>query len=215
MNLKQKCISLETKVSMLRDELAVQRALVRKWKCRCKVKDSILTLNCAGLSPEQCGQYNDALVCASRAGDLETMRLLIRHGADVKYADPTGWTPLHEAASNGNLYACKLLLDCGAKVDKATSSGATALMLAADDGYVQTCDLLINRGACVNTKDKDWRTPLHAAASSGSPDTCKLLLGRGANVNAQDKLGRTPLWFADSTDDHVIAALLQEHGGVK
>src|SRR5881409_4356163 len=48
-----------------------------------------------------------------RVDDLETAQLLIRAGADVKFADRYGVTPLYLACANGNAGMIKLLLDAG------------------------------------------------------------------------------------------------------
>src|SRR5881409_3241371 len=48
-----------------------------------------------------------------RVDDLDTAKLLIRAGADVKFADRYGVTPLYLACANGNAGMIKLLLDAG------------------------------------------------------------------------------------------------------
>ena len=52
-----------------------------------------------------------ALHWVVRVDDLETAQLLIRSGADVKFADRYGVTPLYIACTNGNAAMIKLLLD--------------------------------------------------------------------------------------------------------
>src|SRR5437588_12297541 len=55
-----------------------------------------------------------ALHWVVRVDDVETARLLIQAGANVKLADRYGVTPIYLAASNGNAAMIKLLLDSGA-----------------------------------------------------------------------------------------------------
>src|SRR4030095_1117727 len=55
-----------------------------------------------------------ALHWVVRVDDLETTQLLIKAGADVKFADRYGVTALYLACMNGNAAMIKLLLDNGA-----------------------------------------------------------------------------------------------------
>jgi ankyrin repeat protein len=68
-----------------------------------------------------------ALHTAANYGDLDTMRLLIQHGADVNEA-LSGWenrTPMHFAALKGQVDAMKLLEQSGARSDLKTAKGQT------------------------------------------------------------------------------------------
>src|SRR5262245_33372549 len=67
-----------------------------------------------------------ALHWVVRVDDLETAELLIRAGADVKYADRYGVTPLYLACTNGNARMIKLLLDAGADANTVDPTGETA-----------------------------------------------------------------------------------------
>ena len=55
-----------------------------------------------------------ALHWAAHRDDLETAKLLVNAGADVKAANRYGVTPLSLACTNGNEAMVKLLLDAGA-----------------------------------------------------------------------------------------------------
>jgi len=66
-----------------------------------------------------------ALHTAASFGRLDTMRLLIKHGADVEEVVP-GWkgrTPMHFAASSGKVDAMKLLVEHGARMDSKDEDG--------------------------------------------------------------------------------------------
>src|SRR5437667_10986008 len=71
-----------------------------------------------------------ALHWVIRVDDLEIAQLLIRAGADVKYIDRYGVTPLYLACTNGNAAMISLLLDAGADPNTADPAGETALMAA-------------------------------------------------------------------------------------
>ena len=54
------------------------------------------------------------LMVASKKGNLELVKLLIKAGANVNLSDNEGWTPLIAAAHKGHKDVCKALLDNGA-----------------------------------------------------------------------------------------------------
>ncbi|PQE04675.1 ankyrin repeat protein [Rutstroemia sp. NJR-2017a BBW] len=72
-----------------------------------------------------------ALQSASRQGALDTMRLLIQHGADRITIDPYILTghPMHFAASTGRVDAMKLLESNGARSDVKDGNGKTPAQL--------------------------------------------------------------------------------------
>ncbi|XP_059200003.1 protein phosphatase 1 regulatory subunit 27b [Centropristis striata] len=55
-----------------------------------------------------------ALHEAVLSGNLETVKLLVEHGADVHQRDEEGWTPLHMACSDGFPHIARFLLSVGA-----------------------------------------------------------------------------------------------------
>ncbi|PYS43557.1 MAG: hypothetical protein DMG14_00505, partial [Acidobacteria bacterium] len=127
-----------------------------------------------------------------RVDDLETAQLLIRAGADVKFADRYGVTPLYLACANGNAGMIKLLLDAGS----ADRTAETALMTAVKVGNVDSVQLLLDRGAKVDTTDPTYKqTALMIAVRENHSDVVRLLVERGANVNAQTRTGPTPAWI--------------------
>ncbi|KAI4611647.1 hypothetical protein J4E83_007897 [Alternaria metachromatica] len=68
-----------------------------------------------------------ALHTAASFGQLDTMRLLIKHGADVEEVVPgwKGWTPMHFAAWTGKADAMKLLVEHGARINSKDEHGKT------------------------------------------------------------------------------------------
>lgn len=73
---------------------------------------------------------------AAAVRDVETMTLLLEHGADPDAVQQMDVTPLHGAASRGDVEMAKLLLAHGAHADAKMSDGTSVSALAAK--YNQT-----------------------------------------------------------------------------
>ena len=103
------------------------------------------------------------LMQASRAGDVDSVKLLLQNGADPNLKDTMGWAALHHTAipskKTNHSYVAKLLLESGADI---------------------------------NIKDNKKRTPLHRAAQYGYKESVILFLEYGADPNAIDYNGWTP-----------------------
>jgi len=120
------------------------------------------------------------LLEAATAGDVESMQLLLAHGASAKAAGQ----PAIAMAITVQCMKCLDLLLTG-KPDKAVLSGALGEIAMLGD--VSSTRRLLDLGADVNAVDPPGRTPLlYAAGSDLVPlDLVKLLVERGANVNAK------------------------------
>jgi ankyrin repeat protein len=78
-------------------------------------------------------------------GSLPAVKLLISHGADVKYAKPKDWTPLIAAIHTGNPDIAAHLIDSGASL--ATSSdGTNPVALAQAKGMTTIVAKLVAKG---------------------------------------------------------------------
>jgi ankyrin repeat protein len=161
------------------------------------------------------------LGAAMRGGDLDTIRFLIDHGADLGARTKSGYTALYGAASwPDNAAIVRLLLDHGSNPKtKVEISGLAAdvftpVMVAAMRGDAEALKPLLERGADVNVQGGDFgRTALLMATAAGREDVIKLLLDKGANPNAKDQLGNTPLRWAKKRGDTRIVNLLEKAGG--
>jgi hypothetical protein len=71
---------------------------------------------CASGFPNQ-GRKNQALIQASRHGDVHQVSTLISAGADINAVDEEGWTPYLAASAEGNWNVMKLLQAKGCKTD--------------------------------------------------------------------------------------------------
>ena len=127
---------------------------------------------------------------AASLGDLEALRILLDHGADINEAPAYrfGRTTLQAATLRrpepAKMILIHFVLDHGADVnaDAAIQCGITALQGAAVTGDLMLAELLLTRGADVNAwpSFKDGRTAIEAAAEHGRLDMVQLLLNAGA-----------------------------------
>ncbi|HKS38217.1 MAG TPA: ankyrin repeat domain-containing protein [Verrucomicrobiae bacterium] len=140
------------------------------------------------------GSGENPLRAAARAGDVEALRVLLAHGAEVNAASRTAYS---------------------------ASAEASAVMIAAQFGHRDCVELLLEKGADVHFTS-DFGNALHFAALTDRKDIGRLLIERGANVNAIGKRivsfrndpGFTPLMYAAMTErnDPVLVQLLIDRG---
>jgi len=162
-----------------------------------------------GVNVNSKGDFRTTLECAVDGGDVEVVRLLLDHGADVKAQ--SGAT-LSMAASYNRLDVVKLLLDHGADVNAREVYIRSPLQEAASCGGLEVVRLLLDHGADVNANKINDGSALHKAASGGHLEVVKLLLDLGANVNAEGGNVRSALQQAALRGDLEIVKLLLENG---
>src|SRR5205807_558418 len=108
------------------------------------------------------------LLFAARSGDVESMQLLLRAGADANDAQPDGVSALVLAAHSGHGAAAALLLDHGADPN-ALAGGYTPLhaaILRSDVPLVKALlahganpNLRMTRGTPLRRDTTDWNLP--------------------------------------------------------
>ncbi len=135
---------------------------------------------------------------AARHGDRETVRTLLREGADVNAAQGDGMTALHWAAMHDDVEMAEMLLYAGASLRAATRVGAyTPLLVAGKYGNSAVIATLLRAGADANSTTANGTTPLMLAAASGDSGAVRVLLEAGAEVNTRESTyGQTALIFA-------------------
>ncbi len=151
---------------------------------------------------------------AAMKGDIETVRSLLRSGADVNAAQGDGMTALHWAAAHNNVAMAELVLYAGANVTSTTRLGGyTALHLASREGLGEAVGALLEAGSKPNAFTTTGVSAIHLAAQAGRPEAIRALLAHGAEVDARDTYaGRTPLMFATAQDRHEAMKILIHAG---
>ena len=122
------------------------------------------------------------LLRAAKAFDVESLQLLLRHGADPEIATVNGTTPLMAAAGLGSrigdtrgvydtadvqqraVSALRVLLEAGAALDRPASDGRTAVFGPVAWGWREVFSFLRDRGARMDVKDRKGATLADAAS---------------------------------------------------
>lgn len=137
----------------------------------------------------------NVLSLAVRAGHLDTVRMLLAAGADVRYRTSSGYTPLvnvmygRDIADDSELLdLVRLLIDHGAEVNGETDYGETPLSVASNFGRFDVVRLLLDAGA--DAEALGW-TGLMRAVALGSLEDVEAELRKGADVGSRDGWSRT------------------------
>jgi uncharacterized protein len=162
-----------------------------------------------GPQPKDGGQLTP-LVFATRANDLESVKVLLAAGADVNGVTGYGWSPLLVATQNRYYRLGAYLLERGADPNLANKGGWVPLYLATDNRNIENGDYPVRKG------DMDHL------------EFIKLLLDKGANVNARlkdstetrtvftnqwlDENGATAFLRASQSGDLALMKLLLSRG---
>ncbi|XP_069938510.1 inversin-B-like isoform X3 [Cherax quadricarinatus] len=155
-----------------------------------------------------------ALHIASEKGNVETLKLLLKHDKKcLRAKDSEGLTSLHVAAKNGHKRTCNELVEAGANIEERDSHGSTPLHWAAKMGFTECCRKLLEHNASINSENSMGNTPLHLLCASGKekPDCARLLIEYGADVNAQNKNGETPFHLSFRSPIEMTKSLLEEN----
>ncbi|MEO9214563.1 MAG: ankyrin repeat domain-containing protein [Rhodanobacter sp.] len=165
-------------------------------------------------TPEQA----EALLAATRDGDIERALALVEAGADPDTApttDDRDQRPvLMLAALLPDTRLLRALIAKGADVNRA-SGGITPLLAATRDswhGRAEAVLTLLTNGASPLVADAEGNTALHGAVLSAEPGVAAMLLDAAAPINALNKAGISPLATACRAANWPLAKFLLEHG---
>ena len=157
------------------------------------------------------------LLYAARDGRIESARLLVQNGADLKATDPNGITPLLMAITNNQVETARFLIERGAEINIVDWYGRSPLWSA-----VEVRNMDVDNATFVNGVDREPVLGL-----------IKILLDKGADPNIRtaetppirrfilpitgslewvDFVGMTPFIYAARAGDLTVMKLLLEHG---
>jgi len=135
-----------------------------------------------------------ALVWAARAGQVETVKVLLDAGADPNGDVRAGYALQAAMETYCKVETVRMLLAAGADVN--VNNGLTPLMRAVHNTNLEIIDMLLRAGADVNARGVENVTALSRASMTIRSGVVRMLLSAGADANTQDQYGITPLMNA-------------------
>ncbi|KAF2155603.1 ankyrin repeat protein [Myriangium duriaei CBS 260.36] len=132
------------------------------------------------------------------SGRLETLNLMLQHGADVRSTDVYGRVPLHYACMHGNVAAIEALV----QADTATISHSI------QDG---TNTRIAPQLSMIDFLDLDNFTPLILGIIHSHVEVVKTVLSLGARINPASESDHIPLNLACQHGSASIVDLLLQH----
>ncbi len=175
----------------------------------------LLSVGLCALSPGMVdGSVRAPIADAAMQGDRETVRMLLKQGADVNAAQGDGMTALHWAASTNDVELAGILTHAGANLRAATRiNGYTPLLMAAKAGHASVIATLLERGADPKAASRTGSTPVMLAAAAGSVEAVGMLIEAGADVNSRESArGQTAIMFAAAYNRVPVLRLLAARG---
>jgi uncharacterized protein len=138
---------------------------------------------------------NTPIMEAAYAGHLDTVKVLLDHGADLSAKKNDGAMPASLVRSKEVADLFKNVVD---------------LVDASFKGDLAKVKALIDKGTPVNGLDPTGRSALTEASWNGKTEVVKLLLEKGADPTIKKPDGQSPLNFATDQKHPEIVALLNE-----
>ncbi|KAM3722182.1 Ankyrin-3 [Dirofilaria immitis] len=162
-----------------------------------------------------------ALHDAAFKGNITSLQILHKLGANANIFDKEDRTPLHIAAAAGRTNIAELLIEkFGGSVRARTSDGSTLLHVAALSGHASTALTFLKHGVPLCMPNKRGALGLHSAAAAGFENVVQMLIARGTNVDIKTRDNYTALHVAvQAGKASVVEALLgygadvHVHGG--
>ena len=147
--------------------------------------------------------YVSALGMACQKGQIDTIDVLIKLGADINKTDPDGNTYLLKAVREDySKEVVQAIINNGGNVNATNNNCVSALGIACQKGQIDTIDVLITLGADINKTDPDGNTYLHKAVQEYySHKVVQTIIDHGVNVNTRNKTNETALMISTRMRD--------------
>jgi ankyrin repeat protein len=153
---------------------------------------------------------------------VDTIKTLLRHGADPDQPDEYRHRLLRYAARWGQAQVARVLLEAGAKTELRDIHNETPLHHASRQSSPVVVELLCRYGADTATRTKSGSTALHLAAEIGIETITPILLRHGADITATNDDGSTPLHkacmllaFSERNCYAIVNGLLQNGANIE
>ncbi|NWZ96287.1 ANR55 protein, partial [Nesospiza acunhae] len=163
---------------------------------------------------ESCdGEGCTPLMHAVSGRQVDTVKLLLKMGANINTQDACGRTSLSLATYLGWLEGCVSLLRNGAKQNIPDKNGRLPLHAATAEPDVRLLSLLLQQSNLseINHQDNEGMTSLHWAAFHNRPQHTQTLLHKGADPTLVDKDFKTALHWAVQSGNRILCSIILDH----
>ncbi|XP_006874715.1 PREDICTED: ankyrin repeat domain-containing protein 55 [Chrysochloris asiatica] len=153
------------------------------------------------------------LMHAVSGRQVDTVKLLLKMGANTNMQDAYGRTSLCLATYLGWLEGCVSLLRNGAKHNIPDKNGRLPLHAATAEPDVRLLTVLLQQSNLseINHQDNEGMTPLHWAAFHNQPQHTQMLLKKGADPTLVDKDFKTALHWAVQSGNRILCSIILSH----
>ncbi|XP_059775291.1 ankyrin repeat domain-containing protein 55 [Balaenoptera ricei] len=153
------------------------------------------------------------LMHAVSGRQVDTVKLLLKMGANINMQDAYGRTSLCLATYLGWLEGCVSLLRNGAKHNIPDKNGRLPLHAATAEPDVRLLTVLVQQSNLneINHQDSEGMTPLHWAAFHNRPQHTQMLLKKGADPTLVDKDFKTALHWAVQSGNRILCSIILSH----
>ncbi|XP_069735886.1 ankyrin repeat domain-containing protein 55 isoform X2 [Phaenicophaeus curvirostris] len=153
------------------------------------------------------------LMHAVSGRQVDTVKLLLKMGANINTQDACGRTSLSLATYLGWLEGCVSLLRNGAKQNIPDKNGRLPLHAATAEPDVRLLNVLLQQSNLseINHQDNEGMTSLHWAAFHNRPQHTQTLLHKGADPTLVDKDFKTALHWAVQSGNRILCSIILDH----
>ncbi|NXA44885.1 ANR55 protein, partial [Nothocercus julius] len=153
------------------------------------------------------------LMHAVSGRQVDTVKLLLKMGANINTQDACGRTSLSLATYLGWLEGCVSLLRNGAKQNIPDKNGRLPLHAATAEPDVRLLNVLLQQSNLseINHQDNEGMTSLHWAAFHNRPQHTQALLHKGADLTLVDKDFKTALHWAVQSGNRILCSIILDH----
>ncbi|XP_037655207.1 ankyrin repeat domain-containing protein 55 [Choloepus didactylus] len=153
------------------------------------------------------------LMHAVSGRQVDTVKLLLKMGANINMQDAYGRTSLCVATYLGWLEGCVSLLRNGARHNIPDKNGRLPLHAATAEPDVRLLTVLLQQSNLseINHQDNEGMTPLHWAAFHNQPQHTQVLLKKGADPTLVDKDFKTALHWAVQSGNRILCSIILSH----
>ncbi|MEE6458264.1 hypothetical protein FKM82_000241 [Ascaphus truei] len=153
------------------------------------------------------------LMHAVSGRQVDTVKLLLKMGANINTQDACGRTSLSLATYLGWLEGCVSLLRNGAKQNIPDKNGRLPLHAATAEADVRLLAVLLQQSTLneINHQDNEGMTSLHWAAFHNRPQHAQTLLQKGADPTQVDKDFKTTLHWAVQSGNRMLCSIILDH----